>query len=85
MHKTKLRKAGNSAVVSIPAQLLDMLQLKAGDTVRIGVDNNRLVVEPLPRLRYTLAELLASSDYSDPQPPEEKEWVDAPVVGREIA
>jgi antitoxin ChpS len=84
MHKTKLRKAGNSVVVAIPAKLLDMLQLKAGDTVRIGVDNNRLVVEPLPRFRYTLAELLASSDYSQPPSPEEREWVDTPAVGREI-
>jgi len=36
------------------------------------------------RSRYTMAELLAASDYSQPQPPEEREWVDAPAVGREI-
>ena len=33
--------------------------------------------------RPTMAELLAASDYSQPQPPEEREWVDAPAVGRE--
>lgn len=33
--------------------------------------------------RHTMAELLAASDYSQPQPPEEREWVDAPAVGRE--
>jgi antitoxin ChpS len=84
MHKTKLRKAGNSVVVAIPAKLLAMLQLKADDTVSITVVSNRLIIEPLPRLRYTLAELLASSDYSEVQPPEEREWVDASAVGREI-
>jgi antitoxin ChpS len=42
------------------------------------------VVEPKPRLRYTLAELLAMSDYSQPQPAEEREWVDAPAVGGEL-
>jgi antitoxin ChpS len=30
-----------------------------------------------------MAELLAASDYSRPQPPEEREWVDAPAVGNE--
>jgi len=34
--------------------------------------------------RYTLAELLATSDYSQPQPPEEREWVAAPAVGAEL-
>jgi antitoxin ChpS len=34
-------------------------------------------------VRYTLAELLAVSDCSEPQPAEEREWVDAPAIGRE--
>jgi hypothetical protein len=37
-----------------------------------------------PRPRYTLAELLAASDYSHPQPIEELDWVEAPAVGREL-
>jgi len=37
------------------------------------------------RVRYTLAELLADAEASGayPLPPEEREWVDAPAVGRE--
>ena len=31
-----------------------------------------------------MAELLAASDYSQPQTAEEREWVDAPAVGREL-
>jgi antitoxin ChpS len=31
-----------------------------------------------------MAELLALSDYSEPQPPEERELVDAPAVGQEL-
>ncbi|MDD9332370.1 MAG: antitoxin, partial [Bartonella sp.] len=34
--------------------------------------------------RYTMAELLAASDYSQPQSPEEREWVDASAVGGEL-
>jgi len=33
---------------------------------------------------YTLDELLATCDYSQPIPPEDREWVDAPSVGCEL-
>lgn len=36
------------------------------------------------RPHYTLAELLAASDYSQPQLAEEREWVNAPPVGGEL-
>jgi antitoxin ChpS len=31
-----------------------------------------------------MAELLATSDYQQPQPPEDREWIDSPAVGREL-
>lgn len=36
-------------------------------------------------VRYTMAELLADAEASEayPLPPEEREWVDAPPIGRE--
>ena len=70
-------------MLAVPPALLDVLHLTAGSRVGLAVDNGRLVVEPRPRPRYSLAELLAASDYSQPQPPEEREWVDAPAAGRE--
>ncbi|CAN5243827.1 MazE family transcriptional regulator [soil metagenome] len=84
MHTTNLRKVGGSIMLSVPPALLEMLHLQAGATVGISVDGERLIIEPHPRPRYTLAELLATSDYSQSQLPEEREWVDAPTVGREI-
>ena len=84
MHKTTLRKVGGSVMLTVPPAILDLLHLQAGSTVGVIVDNGRLVVEPQNRPRYTLAELLAASDYSQPQPPEEREWVDAPAVGGEL-
>ena len=83
MHTTNLRKVGGSVMLAVPPALLDVLHLTAGSRVGLAVDNGRLVVEPRPRPRYSLAELLAASDYSQPQPPEEREWVDAPAAGRE--
>ena len=40
------------------------------------------VVNPSPR--YTIAALLAASDYSQPQPAKERELVDAPAAGGEL-
>lgn len=84
MHTTNLRKVGGSVMMAVPPAILDLLHLQAGATVSLEVDHGRLVVEPKPRPRYTLAELLAASDYSQPQPPAEREWVDAPAVGGEL-
>ena len=83
MHTTKLRKVGGSVMLAVPPAILELLHLKSGATVSVAVEGGRLVVEPQARPRYTMAELLAASDYSQPQPPEEREWVDAPAVGRE--
>jgi antitoxin ChpS len=84
MHTTNLRKVGGSIMLAVPPVLLNLLDLKAGATVAVDVENGRLIVEPNPRPRYTLAELLAASDYSQPHPPEEREWVDAFAVGGEL-
>lgn len=84
MHTTNLRKVGGSVMLAVPPAILDLLHLSAGARVGLAVDGGRLVVEPQTRPRYTLAELLAVSDYSQPQPPEEREWVDAPAVGGEL-
>lgn len=83
MHTTNLRKVGGSVMLAVPPALLDLLHLRAGATVGVAVEGGRLVIEPQTRPRYTLAELLAASDYSEPQPAEQREWVDAPAVGRE--
>ena len=36
------------------------------------------------RVRYPLDELLAETDHVHPLPPEQREWLDAPAVGREV-
>ncbi len=84
MHTTNLRKVGGSVMLAVPPAFLEQLHLQAGTTVGLAVDNGCLVVNPNPRPRYTLEELLAASDYSQPLSPEEREWVDAPAAGREL-
>ena len=84
MHTTNLRKVGGSVMLAVPPAILDQLHLKAGVTVGLTVDGERLVMQPRPKPRYTLDELLAASDYSQPRTPEEQEWLDAPPVGCEL-
>ena len=84
MHTTNLRKVGGSVMLAVPPAFLDQLHLQAGATVGRAVDRGCLVVNPNPRPRYTLTELLAVSEYSQPQPAAEREWVDAPAVGDEL-
>lgn len=84
MHFTNLRKVGGSVMLAVPPALLDLLHLKAGASVGVIVDGGRLVVEASPRPRYSLAELLAVSDYLEQPSPEDLEWLDAPAVGKEL-
>ena len=84
MHITNLRKVGGSIMLAVPPAILNLLHLEVGDPVGLEVDGERLVIRPNIKPRYTLAELLEASDYSQPQPSEEREWIDAPPAGGEL-
>lgn len=84
MYTTSLRKVGGSIMLAVPPALLETLRLTAGAQVGLAVDQGRLVVEPRTKPRYTMDELLAASDYDEAQPSDQREWVDAPAVGREL-
>lgn len=84
MHTTNLRRIGDSIMLAVPSALLEDLHLQAGAMVSLSIDRGCLVVNPCPKPRYTLAELLAASDYSQPQPATEREWIDAPAIGGEL-
>jgi antitoxin ChpS len=84
MHTTKLLKVGDSVMLSIPPSILEMLHLQVGTTISIDVERDTLVLKPQTRKQYTLDELLEKSDYSQPLSQEEREWIDAPPIGREL-
>lgn len=72
-------------MLTIPRTLLDQLDLEAGARVDLAVSEGRLVVEPARKPKYTLAELLAASDYAGVSPTDEdKAWIQALAAGREI-
>ena len=79
-----MRKPDLSELLAVPSALLEQLSLQAGALVGLQVAQGCLVVTPKPRPHYTMAELLAASDYSNPQAQADREWLDAPSVGSEI-
>jgi antitoxin ChpS len=84
MHTTNLRKVGGSIMLAVPPALLDLLHLSAGSRVGIAVKSGRLVVEPQPRRRYSLDELLSECDPKKPRDMEEQEWLDRKPAGGEL-
>lgn len=84
MHATRLRKVGGSIMLAVPRAILDLLHLHAGSTVGLTVDRGRLVVEPTPRTRYSLGELLAQCDASAEISEEDRGWLENKPIGREL-
>ena len=83
MHAT-LRTVGGSTMVAIPKAFLESLGLVANAKVVLSIEGGRLVIEPQPKRRYSLAELLAQCDLSVPPTEEDRQWDAAKPVGREV-
>lgn len=83
MHTTHLRKVGGSIMLAVPPAFLDQLRLQAGATVGLALENGHLVVNPKPRPRYTLNELLAQCDAAETQAAD-RPWLDDHPVGDEL-
>ena len=83
MYRTNLGKVGGSVMLAIPPALLDILSLRPGAKVGIGVEGGRLVVAPQRQPRYTLDELLAQCDPKAARGKDEREWLRGKPVGRE--
>lgn len=84
MHTAKLRKVGGSVMVAIPPTLLQQLSLEPQDEVGVGMENGRIVIDPRPAKRFTLAELLAACDSAAPPPEDDDDWTRDGAVGEEL-
>jgi antitoxin ChpS len=81
MHTTNLRNVGGSILLAVPPAILDLLHLRAGATVNLSVEEERLIMWRQAKPRYTLDELLAQCDPTAPISDEDRSWVDvAPVA-----
>lgn len=78
-----LRSVGGSVVMAIPKRVLELVHLQSGSQVTIDVQDGKLIIEPSKKPKYTLAELMAQCDLSQPFSTDEHEWLSAPGVGAE--
>lgn len=81
---TTLRTVGGSVMFAIPKPILEGLGLSPNTQVGLSVSGGRLIVDPHPRPRYTLSELMEQCDLSAPVTDESRGWLDVEPEGREI-
>lgn len=53
-----VKKWGNSAAVRVPASVMQAAQLRLEEPVDVREEGGRIVIEPVRRKQYDLAELL---------------------------
>lgn len=82
--QTSIRKWGDSAVVIIPAAILEKAGVTLNDTLEVDVTNGCIVL-CRPEVRYTLAELLnASPAEAVVISEEDRQWLEDKAAGRTI-
>ena len=80
---SKVRALGGSLVVTLPKHLLRSMGLNVNDTVGMTLLDGRLVIEPRPRQRYSLAELMLQCDFSLSPDEVETAWLNDHSRGSE--
>jgi len=60
--QTNLRKVGGSVMMTLSPAFLEELKITSGSIVDVALLEGQLVVKPMPRSKYTLADLLAQCD-----------------------
>lgn len=78
-----LRNVGGAVMMTIPKAMLEGLGLSANTKVGLLLEDGRLIIEPRPKPRYALSELLAQCDATAPLGAEELAWQDMKPVGNE--
>lgn len=60
------------------------MNLQTGAEVSLTIRSGRIIVEPQPRSRHTLLELLAQCNSKAPRSSQERQWLSGKRVGREL-
>ena len=91
MITVNIRKQGGAAVITIPSDVLRMLNLDVGATLELEVGSGsftaRSIANQIQRKRYTLSELLRGTTPADMEALNaETSWArEGEPVGRELA
>jgi antitoxin ChpS len=67
MITVNIRKQGGAAIITIPSDVLKLMNIEVGTTLALDVTEQGLLVKPVAdlRRRYTLTELLNSATKKD--------------------
>lgn len=87
----KLKKAGGSLMMTVPASARDALHLSEGQEMTVSVEGESIVLKPVVKVsatsnrkpRYTLDELIAQCTPNAALTDEERAWMDEPAAGNE--
>jgi antitoxin ChpS len=60
--QTNLRKVGGSVMMALSPAFLEELKISSGSIIDVALLEGYLVVKPVPKPKYTLADLLAQCD-----------------------
>ena len=59
-HEISISKWGNSQGLRIPKNIIDALHINIGDKVKMFIENNRAVIEPVKKKKtYNIDELIS--------------------------
>ena len=79
-----IRKSGGANIISLPKSIVQTLGLSVGSKLDLTIEDNRIVLTPTED-GLTLEQLLVGSAKSDfVLNDEDRAWVDAAPVGKEI-
>ena len=70
-------------MLAIPPNMLEALHLSAPAAVELSLQRGALVMKPARR-RYELSQLLAETDATQVASDEDRAWLDALPIGREL-
>ncbi len=84
MYIARLKKVGGSVMLAVPPAVLKTLGLSADSEVGMTIENGCLIIEPQKRPHYSLEELLAQCDPHAEISEEDRQWIDAPAMVKEI-
>ncbi|NND00890.1 MAG: AbrB/MazE/SpoVT family DNA-binding domain-containing protein [Gammaproteobacteria bacterium] len=85
MTSISVRQSGGANIISIPKTIVQMLGLSVGSKLNLTVEDNKIVLTPVMEETMSLESLLIGSPkecftITD----EDREWIDARPIGREV-
>ncbi len=83
MPTTVLREDDGLLTIQVPQAVADELRLKSGSALDVFVEEERMILTPRKN-RYSLDQLLKEQAEIEHELPVDRDWIDAPRVGREL-